>query len=173
MKLDKTTFGKTPAAIYLADYLNKLGKPIVTKRAGKMLTSYRNTLSQLGQANKIGVLNAHNLARVVSSIREHFQVDVGDELASNLVTNTLVGEMKSLLRKSSEIRKIEMLQNRVIGHSEILGEFKNKKGYSVARVTEDTIELPSYTVSDVTDEINAETLTLKWEKKMKRRNKTI
>lgn len=168
MKLDKTTFGKTPAAIYLADYLSNLDKPIVAKRTGKMLTSYRNTLSQLEESNNVGILNAHNLARVVGSMREEFHVEVGDELASNLVTNIIIGEMKTLLRKSSEIRKIEMLQNKVLGHSEIIGEFKNRKGYEVARITEETIEFPIYTASDIADEINATTLTAKWQAKMKR-----
>jgi hypothetical protein len=169
MNIDKTTFGKTPAALYLADYLSKLDKPIVAKRTGKMLTSYRNTLAQLEQANKMAILNAHNLARVVGSMREKFQVNVGDEMASNLVTNIIVGEMKTLLRRSAEIRRIELQQDKYIG-SEKIGEIFNKKGYKIAKLTEDTVYFPIYTVNDIPEDINAETLTAKWKIKMKRRN---
>lgn len=169
MQIEKYTFGKTPAAMYLAKYLSDLDSPIVMKRTGKMLTSYRNTLSQLEKANNQGILSAHNLARVVCSMREHFKVDVGEETASNLVTNILVGHMKALLRKSSEIRKIEMQQDKYIHHSEN-GVFFNQKGYKVAKITEDTIEFPVYTVEQIPENINAETLTEKWKVKMKRRN---
>lgn len=169
MKLDKTTFGKTPAALYLADYLNKLEQPLVTKRTGKILTGFRNTFTQLEKANNVGILTAHNLARVIGSMRENFFVDVGDELASNLVTNILVGEMKILLRKSSNIRKIESFQKRIVGKKEP-GEFFNHSGYRVAKIDENSVELPKYTVEQLTDNINAETLTEKWKIKMKRRN---
>lgn len=169
MQIEKYTFGKTPAAMYLAHYLSQLDNPIVLKRTGKMLTSYRNTLAQLEEANNQGILSAHNLARVIGSMREHFKVDVGEETASNLVTNILVGNMKALLRKSSEIRKIELLQNKYILHSEN-GVFFNQKGYKVAKITDDTIEFPVYTVEQIPEEITSDTLTEKWKIKMKRRN---
>lgn len=173
--MEANTYGKTPAAVYLSAYLTQLGKPLVAKRTGKILTGFRNTFSQLEKANLKGILSAHNLARVISSMRSGFQVDVGDELASNLVTNILVGEMKTLLRKASEIRKIEMHQRRVVGNARILsqGEIVNQKGYKVARIGQDEIILPQYTVGEVRDEINADTLTEKWKVKMKRRNKVI
>ncbi len=170
MTLQSYTFGKTPAAVYLTDYLNKINKPIVTKRTGKMLTSYRNTLAELERANRDCILSAHNLARVIGSMREAFYVDVGDSLASNLVTNILVGEMKILLRKSQDIRKIEHYQKRILGKPQSQGEIFNQEGTLVAKITEHKTEIPRYTVADLKDKISAESLTEKWKFKMQRRN---
>jgi hypothetical protein len=172
MNIEKNTYGKTPAAVYLSSYLSKLDKPLITKRTGKILTGFRSTFSQLEKANLDGILSAHNLARVISSMREKFHVNLEEELVSNLVTNIIVGEMKILLRKSSEIRKIEMQQKRVFGNSKKLpsGEIFNRKGYKVAELSLDNVTLPSYTIAEVKDEINADTLTEKWKIKMSRRN---
>lgn len=169
MNLDKTTFGKTPASLYLADYLNKLDNQIVAKRSGKILTGFRSTLTQLENANNINILSAHNLARIISSMREKIFINVGDELASNLVTNIIVGEMKSLLRKSSNIRKIETMQNKVAININKNGEILNKKGYFIVRKNEEIFELPKYTVKEINDEINSETLIKKWKNKMNKK----
>ncbi|NCP98406.1 hypothetical protein GW796_00835 [archaeon] len=173
MNLDKNTFGKTPAALYLADYLNTLDQPLVAKRTGKIMSGFRNTILQLAKANDAGILTAHNLARVISSMRSNLFIEVGDSLASNLVTNIIVGEMKILLRKSSDIRKIEIMQKKVSPSNSKIGNITNKKGYVIANVTEDEVNLQKYTVNELTDEINADTLTEKWKIKMDKRNKTI
>ena len=85
--MNKFTFGKTPAAVYLYEYLQANKNQIVLKRVGKALTSNRNLLSQIEKANLSGAINAHNVARIINNIRSGFFVDVGDELASNLTTN--------------------------------------------------------------------------------------
>lgn len=159
MKLEQFTFGKTPAAVYLYDYLKNLNKPLVSKKTGKILTSFRNTLSQLEEANLAGILNAHNLAKIINLMRAEFKVEVGDNLASNLATNILVGEMKTLIRKSEEIRKIEIQQNKIKINQLINNQIINKKGYKIAELIEDKLVTTKYNVSNVQDDINAQTLT--------------
>ncbi len=163
--MNKFTYGNTPAAIYLFDYLEKLDKKIVKKRVGKMLTSHRQLFSQLAKANKSGNITAHNLARVVGQMRDKFYIDVGDEHASNLVTNILVGEMKDLLRRTSTIRKIELQQNK-LAKKEIDKDIFNKDGYLVVEKIEDEKKFVKYNLNNVEDSINEKTLTERWNKRM-------
>lgn len=167
--MNKFTFGKTPAAVYLYEYLKSKQLPIVEKRVGKALTTHRNLLSQIEKSNKEGIINAHNVSRLINTIREGFFVEVGDELASNLVSNILIGEMKTLIRKSSEIRKIESLQNKL--RKKEVESFQNKEGYLIVEKKEDKKIFPSYNVSDIKDAKNSETLTEKWLEGMKHKEK--
>lgn len=167
--MNKFTYGKTPAAVYLVDYISKLNKPNVSKRIGKILTGWRNTFSELAYSNIAGDLSAHNLAKVFALMREGFYVDVGDKKASELVTNILIGEMKMIIRKSAEIRKIELCQDKLQRKSSV-GKVKTKSGYLVAEDRKNEVNFPSYTISQIRDNINHETLTEKWKKKMVKRN---
>ncbi len=167
--MNKFTFGKTPAAVYLYEYLQSKGNTIVEKRVGKALTSNRNLLTQIEKSNNIGAINAHNVARIVNKMREKFFVEVGDELASNLTTNILIGEMKALIRKSAEIRKIELLQNKL--KKKDVDFLKNKEGYLIVEEKEDKKVYPSYNLSNMKDKINSETLTEKWLENMKGKQK--
>lgn len=163
--MNKFTYGNTPAAIYLFDYLEKLNKKIVKKRVGKMLTSHRQIFSQLAKANENGILTAHNLARLIGQMRDSFHVDVGDEHASNLVTNILVGEMKDLLRRTSTIRKIELHQNKLV-KKEIESDVFNKEGYLVVEKIDEDKRFIKYNINNVKDSINEKTLNDKWNKRM-------
>ncbi len=167
--MNKFTFGKTPAAVYLYEYLKSKNNPIIEKRVGKALTTNRNLLTQIEKANNVGAINAHNVARIINNMREHFFVDVGDELASNLTTNILIGEMKALIRKSSEIRKIELLQNKL--KKKEVSFLKNKEGYLIVEGKEDKKVFPSYNISQMQDKINSDTLTEKWLENMKGKQK--
>ena len=167
--MDKFTFGKTPAAVYLYEYLQANKNQIVLKRVGKALTSNRNLLSQIEKANLSGAINAHNVARIINNIRSGFFVDVGDELASNLTTNILIGEMKSLIRKSADIRKIESLQNKL--RKKNVENFTNKDGYLIIEKKEDKKVFPMYNLNHMKDQKNSETLTEKWLENMKGKQK--
>ncbi len=162
--MNKFTFGKTPAAVYLYEYLASINKPIVSKRVGKALTSNRNLLTQIEKSNLDGSINAHNVARIINTIREGFFVDVGDELASNLTTNILIGEMKSLIRKSAEIRKIESLQNKLMKKD--VENLTNREGYLIIEKRGDKKVFPSYNLNNMKDKINSDTLNEKWLKNM-------
>ncbi len=118
MKLDKYTYGKTPAAIYLADQLNAIGRPTLARKAGKIINGIREAVKGLLEANAAGLISTTVLADFVRMKREelmawremtlnqqHMDEVTDDEiLVTELVTNICVGELKSASRRSSEAK---------------------------------------------------------------------
>lgn len=172
--LNKYTFGKTPAAVYLADHINQLSEKentkILIKKIGHLLSTQREILKQLENSNAQGILSTHNLSNIINAMRKGVHFNVGGELVSNLVTNILVGEMKTVIRKSTQVRLIELHQNKKVKnkpHKE--GDIYNKKGYKIATVSNGEVILEKYNVQQVKDSINAQSLDEKQSQKMKRK----
>jgi len=125
--MDKYTFGKTPAAIFLTDRLVALGSDKITRKVSKYLHDVRQKLNELVRANDAHHLSAHTVGFICGALREHvlsgeYHVDYLDELIGDrdpdevmielqkifdLTTNIMIGEIKSVQRKVTGCRHIE------------------------------------------------------------------
>lgn len=105
MNLDQHTFGKSPAAIYLAFHLNKLNSSCELRKVSATLSRYRATFRGLVRSQVAGTLSAASFA----SLLELIKLDIGtekrefeDALTSNLVNNILIGELRAWSRQAAK-----------------------------------------------------------------------
>ena len=161
--IDKNTFGKTPAAIYLAEHLNQLGDPRLVRKAQKRLVGARKILNELYTSHVQGYLSAQTLYSMVESVQTYtvnHDINQGkvkqqvfqllDELAVNLIENIIIGEVKSIKRR---------VQAEVIAR---ISEGKRKK-------TDPKLHLTM--ITQVEDSITPELLIERSKKKLRRLNK--
>ena len=157
--IDKYTFGKTPAAIYLAEHLNQLGDPRLVRKAQKRLVGPRKILNELYASHAKGCLSAQTLYSMAESVKS-YTVDLSsndeagdvklDELAVNLIENIIIGEVKSIKRR---------VQAEVIAR---ISEGKRKKADPKLHLT---------MITNVEDSITPELLIERSKKKLRRLNK--
>lgn len=99
MTLDKTTFGKTPAALYLTLYLNEKGDRALIRKVGRMLDGFRETINDLICSHlHTDEMKAATFNRLMAMVSDDARVAarrLPDKLAQELVANILVGEIKS------------------------------------------------------------------------------
>jgi hypothetical protein len=121
IKLDKFTYGKTPAAIYLAELLNTLDAPKLARKVSRTLVDFNELINQIEASNDVGILSAHNIGYLAAMLRIRAQdtwlddnmkhcTDESDEslvLVNNLVHNILIGRIKDLSRRVQMVRIYE------------------------------------------------------------------
>jgi len=117
--LDKNTFGKTPAAMYLVEVLNQRNSKVLNRKVGAKLHAHRALLKQLEDANEAGILSVHNLAAVIHTLRStvdanHLECLPADAIVGELVHNIIIGELKSLARRAQHGRHLEREQARLM-----------------------------------------------------------
>mgnify|MGYP001212135444 CR=1 FL=1 len=171
--LDKFTFGKTPACMYLAKILNDLQDNRLNSKVSKILVSYKENLKQLEKANEQNILSVKNLNMNINIMRNNLNINIDNELVSNLVHNIIIGDMKSILRKVKKVRVIENAQKHLKKKVENGKSFTTKDGYVIVAKENDKLLEPKYNITHIQDYITPESLTEKWDKKMKKRNIVI
>ena len=170
--LEKNTFGKTPAALYLTDMLNQRNNDALNKKVSRFLSGKRCLLSELINANNLNVLSAKNLSGLLLKVRGDVAFDSNDELINNLVNNIVIGEIKDALRKSQVIRKIEAHQNRYQNRP-VNGLIKNKDGYEIIKGDGENKEALKYSLEKIKATVTIDDLNQKWQTRMKKKNITI
>ena len=109
--IDKFTYGNTPAAIYLAEYLNSAGTPPLLRKVTRTLTDFFELINELEAANAAGVMSAHSVGSFCHSLRARAQaVKFEDTLVTNLVCNLMIGRTKELIRRVQSVRLYEKVQ---------------------------------------------------------------
>jgi hypothetical protein len=172
--LDKNTFGKTPAAIYLADRLNLINDPKYSRKLSKMIHNIQATIADAVQAAETGALSIKTL----HFISRHLRLDIEDAadnlkqemlyvgsgghempdlLSINLFENVLKGELKSVFRRASEVRFLKDKQDRVV--NKILRDNPEAS---------DTLVIKPITIADVKDPTTPESLIKRSREKLKR-----
>jgi hypothetical protein len=172
--LDKNTFGKTPAAIYLADRLNLLNDPKYSRKLSKMIHNVQATIADAVQAAEAGALNI----RTLHFISRHLRLDIEDAadnlkqellyvgsgghempdlLSINLFENVLKGELKSVFRRAREVSVLKNQQDRVLG--QLLRD--NPEASK-------TLAAKTITIADVKDPTTPETLIKRSREKLKK-----
>lgn len=175
MNLDKHTFGKTPAAIYLADRLNFLDDPKYTRKLSVKIHSVQAIMADAVRAAEAGMLSVKTLNFISSHLRldiedtadnllsEEMYIGSGgqempDTLSVNLMSNVLIGELKSVVRRCREVTLLKHKQQRLIGSI----DGKVKKVLTVKPIT----------IGDVKDPTTAETLIARSRAKLRRKGLT-
>jgi hypothetical protein len=155
--IDKFTYGKTPAAIYLADQLNRLGDPRLNRKVTRLLTSFNEVVNELLAANKAGLLSAHTVGTFIAALRQRAQTAsqcfAQDSLIADLTSNIMTGKVKELQRRVLTVRHWEQTLSRTT-----TPEFRK----SFASV---------YTLSAVVDPISPESLTERSKQRAARKGK--
>jgi hypothetical protein len=107
--LDSSTFGTSPAAIYLADLLNRRGNARLNRKVSRTLSNQRSYLNDLVNAHFLGaiplstfcalleLMSANNQAAVVTAIAAE-----SEPFIANLVVNILEGGVKTWKRRAQE-----------------------------------------------------------------------
>lgn len=108
--MEAKTYGKSPAAIYLASHLTTVGSVSLQRKVGRILASQRELLNELTEANVNGHLTTRTLGRLLSmiSLKNHAAgeyIKTFDNLAGNLVTNILEGEVKLWKNRTTYVRR--------------------------------------------------------------------
>jgi len=99
LTLDPHTYGNSPAAMYLTLYLNEQGSESLNRKVGRKLETWRQTIKDVAMSHMhtdemspatFGKL----LIMMTAAVRESALV-LPDKLCQELVTNILVGELKT------------------------------------------------------------------------------
>ena len=183
-KLDKFTYGNTPAAIYLVEHLNAVGTQSLRRKVTRTLTSFNEMVNEIEQSNEAGLLSAHTVGSLVASLRErvkstHFNDAVRpedeDPLVLNLMTNLMMSRLKDLARRVQMVRVYEQQQAHVRGPTikhaldRQIDRDRQSRVHSVLGTLSDLAA--SKPLSSVQDPIKAETLIDRSKRRLERLNK--
>ena len=107
--MNKFTYGNTPAAIYLAEYLTDNGNHHEIRKVTRTLTDFNRVINEIEQSNEAGIMTAHVIGGLASQLRERaLNTEVGDDsLVMDLVRNLMIGRVKDLSRRVQMIRVYE------------------------------------------------------------------
>lgn len=127
MKLDKYTFGKTPAAIYLAHRLNEINNKKFTRKISSRIAEIRKMIRDMGNAYIADQIDTHTLISFVSFLRLRVSEMADDllfarkeedvvlyTLCVNLMANILIGDIKNIIRKTQKICMLEQQYTKLV-----------------------------------------------------------
>ena len=183
--LEKFTYGRTPAAIYLAAHLNKLNDPKLMRKVSHRLAEFRTLLNELEASNTEGSLSLRSLGSIVSMLNasaklkkeELLAAGHTDTLVLHLMTNLMVGDSKSLLRRAGRAKVLTRLGQQT--HREVNGaletsegEIFSEEGYLVGvRKPDNTVQGFKFTAGEMEDTTTPEHLAEKSRRNLARRGK--
>jgi macrodomain Ter protein organizer (MatP/YcbG family) len=98
---DLHTYGNTPAAIYLAHYLQSTQNQKDARRVGKVLQEERETIKSVLNSHTTGAMNRKTFQKVVEVLARSAEERVKsnnwiDSHAGSLLANVVMGEYKIL-----------------------------------------------------------------------------
>jgi hypothetical protein len=183
-KLDKFTYGNTPAAIYLAEHLNTAGTQSLRRKVTRSLTGFNEMVNGIERSNEAGLLTAHTVGALVAALRERVKStrfddavrpEDEDPLVLNLITNLMMGRLKDLGRRVQMVRVYEQQQARAQGPTikhELDRQIDRDRQSRVHSVLGTLSTLAaSKPLSAVQDPIKADTLIERSKRRLDRLNK--
>lgn len=111
--LSETTYGSTPAAVYLARTLNTLGNKTLMRNVGKRIVSSNKAVADLVRSYELCFLTAKTLANCLRLMREEISIaeipedKSPEKLVEQLTRNIQIGVIKQGIRLSTLARKAE------------------------------------------------------------------
>lgn len=110
--MDKNTFGKTPAAMYLVRILDEIDDPVLNRSVGRRITSTNNGVRDLVIAYENNFLPSKTVANCLRLMRQEIANDVdccfgGYVIVDQLRRNMQIGVIKRGLRLCEISRKAE------------------------------------------------------------------
>jgi hypothetical protein len=182
--LELNTFGKTPACIYLADYLNKLKNPILNRKIGKRFSEVRKLINELVRANEAEVMTLGAVGSFVDLMRERHNESMEYfaqfELVHNLVNNIVLGEFKSIIRKLHILQRLRKFQAHLRRDPTYGIKWKGRhgsefvwtvEGVDIAFQDQYGIQFVPITIDLIDDPVTAEVLQERSRAKLTRRKK--
>lgn len=170
--LDRNTFGKTPAAIYLADRLNIIDNSVYTRKMSKQIHAFQGIISDAIKAQESGKIEMKTFNWIMEKVRQDVKLkasnffndesvneSVHDKLSCNLFENILIGELKSVNRRVREVALLRTKQNRLIGTMSQIPEIF------------DVMKFEKITIANAKDYFNVDSLIEKSRAKLDRKNK--
>lgn len=114
MKLDAHTFGAAPAAMYLVQVLNDSLKPLLARKASKVLTEYRHLVNEVvGSHLRTDEMTRRSFAKIITmieaQIRTNVILDFPDPFIGDLLGNILLGELR--VHKKNATRAAHLQQH--------------------------------------------------------------
>lgn len=113
MNLSATTFGDTPAAIYLVRTLNEYNSPALTRSVGKRITASSKCVNELVDAYSLNAMTAKSVANCLRLMRSEVSMPCpllapsADRLVDQLTRNVQIGLIKRAMRLCTVARKAE------------------------------------------------------------------
>lgn len=111
-KLEKFTAGKSPAALYLVEFLNTEGT-FKDRNVLKFISTFRESFNQLTKAAQMGIIDSKTLSNYCSMKRESLKteclqyIDSGlNPLVVDLYHNLVLAELKSYTRKAIDYARV-------------------------------------------------------------------
>lgn len=105
--MDPFTYGRTPAAMYLARKVNEINDAVLTRSCGKKITATNNTVSELIRAYETGACSAKTVANCLRLMRADISATECHYLVDQLCRNVQIGYIKRGLRLCHVARKGE------------------------------------------------------------------
>lgn len=105
--IDQNTFGKTPAAKYLARELSRPGNDILVKSVTRRIVSTNTAVNDLVSAYESDELSAKTLANCLRLMREEVAKENSVNIIDQLRQNVQIGLIKRGIRQSTIARKAE------------------------------------------------------------------
>lgn len=178
--LDKTTFGNSPAALYLVEVLNEVDDPRFTRKLGGIISDTRRLMRAIENANMLNVFDSRVVGQMLGlvflKLNETFSEDIlqtagiaitdddwdACHLARNLTENICRGEYKQLARRLQQVRILEQSLARQTGKMQ-----RSIDSYDIPL----KIRHEPVTLDNVADVITSETLRDKSRAKLQRTGK--
>jgi len=119
--MDKVTFGKSPAAIKLAEILDEIGDKKLTSRVTKILVNYNKISNEVKKAKGLtdetkGFINNAILANAKSNAKKRLTGKV-----LSFVLNLIIAENRMFVRKAMSL---SLIKRRAISKQAILDSQK-------------------------------------------------
>jgi hypothetical protein len=114
--MNEMTFGKTPAAMYLARTLIEINNPSLDRAIGRKITAVTTSVAELMRAYEEYAISPKTIANTLRLMREEItkELIVGTDptdLALKLSKNIRIGAIKSAIRTVSVARRIERVMS--------------------------------------------------------------
>jgi hypothetical protein len=103
LNYDKTTFGRAPAAMYLVLLLNERGDAVLARKVGKVLRETRELLHDVVACHLLtDEMKTKSFSKLINMIKDRAKAcaaQLPDEFIGHLVTNILIGEIRTFERR--------------------------------------------------------------------------
>lgn len=165
--IDRFTFGKSPAAQYLAHLLNIEKNPYLNKKISSLLIDNNKTILEMQNAFDNKTISLNTFQKFLFLQRNNINFNCENEKIQNLVKNLLIAKLKPNLRKSQKLQNIESVQKKLkqkITTKDLDIKCNNLNVFNLDKTP------VKYNLKDIKDNISDESLNHKWEKKMIKKN---
>lgn len=114
--MDKNTFGRAPAAMYLTTYLTEKGDQALVRKVSRVIRETRELLNDVVASHLLtDEMKRASFSKLLHLIRDSIgpRCDLlPDRHAGDLVKNILIGEIRTFEKRSAKARSLETLVQR-------------------------------------------------------------